>query len=305
MRTWHALMATAAAWTASRWATPRLAQVVRTAGLTRPGRRDGQPVASGVGLAPLAAAAAAAAAADDDERAIERLHLPALAAALAGLIDDVAPAGPRGWRGHWRALLEGRPSTGVLKAALISLAAMAAAAGGTHRRGAVRSLLTAASSVLTANVLNQLDTAPGRAGMGFLGGFAAVGLLSDRNRRSRWRAGLPLAGAVWGYLPFDRHGRVMLGDSGANALGAALGWIAGESLPLRTLAAWTAGLLAVNLLLDRWSLSRWIDLRPGLADKPLSTVRLSPRPGRSRPGPARRTDGQGGLGSRAKWVLHG
>ena len=288
MQAWQAVTAAGAAWAASRWATPRLARVMQGAGLVRPRRRDGRAVATGGGLAPLAVAAAAGAASDGDQRAVERLYLAALAAALAGLVDDVGRPGPRGWRGHWRALLEGRPGTGVLKAALIGLAAMAAAAGGSRRRGAARSLLTGASSVLAANALNQLDTAPGRAALGFLAGFAAVGLMSDGRRRGRWLAGLPLAGAVLGYLPYDRQGDVMLGDAGANALGAALGWVAGESLPLRALAAWSAGLLALNVLLDRWSLSRWIDVRPP-----------------SRPQPAGVAAGQGAPSWRAKWVLPG
>lgn len=288
MRAWQAVTAAGAAWAASRWATPRLARVMDGAGLVRPRRRDGRAVATGVGLAPLAVAAAAGAASDGDQRAVERLYLPALAAALAGLVDDVARPGPRGWRAHWTALLDGRPGTGILKAALIGLTAMAVAAGGSRQRGAARSLLTGASSVLAANALNQLDTAPGRAALGFLVGFAAVGLLGDRHRRGRWLAGLPLAGAVLGYLPHDRQGVVMLGDAGANALGAALGWVAGESLPLRALAAWSAGLAAVNVLLDRWSLSRWIDVR--------ST---------SRPEPAGVAAGQGAPSWRAKSVLRG
>lgn len=300
MRTWQAMTAAAVACAASRWATPRLARVLGGAGLMRPRRRDGRSVATGVGLAPLAAAVAAGAAADSDERAVGRLYLPALVAALAGLVDDVASQGPRGWRAHWKALLEGRPSTGILKAALTGLAAMAAAAGGSRRRGAARSFLTGASSVLAANALNQLDTAPGQAALGFFAGFAAVGLMSEGPRRARWMAGLPLAGAVLGYLPYDRRGDVMLGDSGANALGAALGWIAGESLPLRALVAWTAGLLVVNALFDRWSLSRWVEVRararPRMATRRRAVSRQVPADGSAR---------QGALSSGAKLGLPG
>lgn len=261
MDAWRAWAAAAASWAATRRAVPWMARVLEVSGLMRSRRQDGRPVPTAAGVGPLLVALGVHAATGRDPAALERLYAPALAAALAGLVDDAAGPGPRGWRGHLRALLHGRPGTGILKAAAIGAVAVAAAAGGRRTLGAGRGLLAAASSTFTASLLNQLDTGPGRACGAFLAGYAAVGLLARGPRRRRWLSGLPLAGAVAGYAPFDGSGRVMLGDSGANALGAALGWIAGECLPLGALGAWTAGVFALNVLLDRWSLSRWVELR--------------------------------------------
>ncbi|WP_324667688.1 hypothetical protein [Geochorda subterranea] len=261
MEAWRAATAGAAAFWMTRRGTPLLAAVLDGARLVRRRRRDGRVVPTAAGLGPVGAGVAAAAAADDDDRSVRRLYLPVLAGALAGVVDDAAVGGPRGWRAHWQSLRDGRPSTGILKAALIGLMVGAAASGGVRRRGAARSILTGASAVLAANALNQLDTGPGRAAGAFVAGYAAVGLMADPTRREGWLAALPLAAAVLGYWPHDRRGAVMMGDAGANALGAALGWVAGESLSLRRLVAWTATLLAVNGLLDRWSLSRWVELR--------------------------------------------
>ncbi|MEW6046300.1 MAG: hypothetical protein AB1609_07435, partial [Bacillota bacterium] len=182
-------------------------------------------------------------------------------------------------RQHWQSLRDGRPTTGILKAALISFAAAGAAAGGVREQGTARSILAFASTVLGANALNQLDTAPGRALGAYLAGFGLVGLASPPERRALWLAGLPLAAAALGFMPFDRRGEVMLGDAGANALGAALGWAAGESLSVRGLLAWTAALLALNAALDRWSLSRFLDGRLGRRQ---GGIRLRLRQGRAR-----------------------
>lgn len=290
MEAWRAATAGAAALMMSRRGTPLLAAVMDGARLVRRRRRDGRAVPTAAGLAPVAAGVAAAAAADDDDRSVRRLYLPVMAGALAGMVDDAAEGGPRGWRAHWQSVRDGRPSTGILKAALIGLMAGAAASGGVRRRGAARSILTGASAVLAANALNQLDTGPGRAAGAFVAGYAAVGLMADSTRRDSWLAGLPLAAAVLGYWPHDRRGAVMMGDTGANALGAALGWMAGESLSLRRLVVWTATLLAVNGLLDRWSLSRWVELRraPIRSHRPLGTAMPT------------RADGQGAAPAEAK-----
>lgn len=288
MEWWRAAAAGAGALGAARLATPAMGAVLRGAGLARRRRLDGRLIPTAAGLAPVLAGAAASAAADSDARAVRRVLLPVLAAALAGLVDDAAAGGSaRGWRGHWRSLLAGRPDTGVLKAALVGLAAAAAASGGTRQRGAARSVLAAAGSALAANALNQLDTGPGRAALAFLAAYGAVGWMAEPARREAWLGALPLAAAVAGYLPHDRRGDVMLGDAGANALGAALGWVAGESLPLGRLLVWTAALLAANAWLDRWSLSGWLDARRRQA------ARIGPGPAYRTLGSPGRAAGQG------------
>ena len=116
-------------------------------------------------------------------------------------------------------------------------------------------VLSALLIALSANLLNLLDLRPLRTLKGFW--LFSAGLL--------WSAP-PLLAQLWGVsLPYARleaQRRVMLGDTGANALGGALGTAAMLALPL-----WSQGLLVLLLLGFHWwaekhSLSAWIEARP-------------------------------------------
>jgi UDP-GlcNAc:undecaprenyl-phosphate/decaprenyl-phosphate GlcNAc-1-phosphate transferase len=153
----------------------------------------------------------------------------ALGVALLGTIDDMlgsrgsgsAPA-PRGWRGHTAALLRGQPSTGALKAAgSLGLALLATELLGLP---VGRWLLASAVLVLATNALNLLDLRPGRAFKAFalLGGGLTIGV---GELRPLWTLGL-FAGPALVAGVYDLRERAMLGDAGANLLGALAGlWI--------------------------------------------------------------------------------
>jgi UDP-N-acetylmuramyl pentapeptide phosphotransferase/UDP-N-acetylglucosamine-1-phosphate transferase len=165
-----------------------------------------------------------------------------------GLIDDtLAPdasgaagrASERGWRGHGAALLRGELSTGVLKAAgSLGLALFAMSFEGLSE---ARWLLAAGVLVLATNVFNLLDLRPGRAIKGFvlLGAGLTLGTLEVR---PLWSLGLFAAPALVAGL-YDLRERAMLGDTGANLLGALAGlWL------VLTLSR-TGQLIALALLL--------------------------------------------------------
>jgi hypothetical protein len=120
------------------------------------------------------------------------LHEPLITA--IGLADDRWSGEERGFRAHLRA----RHTTGVLKLVGIPLAALVR----------TRSLSGALLVALSANALNQLDTRPGRA----LKAYLAAAFVVDA----------PLALAVL-LTPYDLREMAMLGDGGANGLGAMLG----------------------------------------------------------------------------------
>ena len=97
-----------------------------------------------------------------------------LGVAFLGFLDDSLGRGeradaPRGWRGHARALREGRLSTGAIKA----IGALALAAYVVSGRGleSWRYLADVALLVLATNAFNLLDLRPGRAekGLALLG----------------------------------------------------------------------------------------------------------------------------------------
>jgi hypothetical protein len=158
-----------------------------------------------------------------------------------GLADDLWSGPERGFAGHLRA----RRTTGVLKLVGIPLVAL------TRTRSLSGSLLVA----LASNALNQLDTKPGRALKAFL--LAHLFL-----RRSG--AGSPLTAVL--LLPYDLRERVMLGDGGSNALGAVLGLNSVERLHGRARFAAVVALAGLNLLGERRSLGRLIEVTPVLRE---------------------------------------
>lgn len=142
--------------------------------------------------------------------------------ALLGLLDDLAGgAEARGFGGHVRALLRGQLTSGSVKmigGIALSLVASAFLVGDS---GAVALLLDAAIIALAANLINLFDLRPGRAtkaGMIAFVVIAAIALLDT--------ALVPVAivvGAAGALILDDLRERLMLGDTGANALGAAIG----------------------------------------------------------------------------------
>ena len=162
------------------------------------------------------------------------VHEPLVTA--IGFADDLWSGPERGFRRH---LSAGR-TTGVLK--LLAIPAYALAR--------TRSLSGALLVGLAANALNQLDTRPGRA----LKAYIATALAVDA----------PLGIAVL-LLPYDLREMTMLGDAGANALGALLGLNSVDRLTGR--GRWIAigGLAGLTVLGEHLSLGAVIERTPGLA----------------------------------------
>jgi hypothetical protein len=188
-------------------------------------------------------------------------ELPAIAGllvgfSLLGLLDDLAGVGESGgFRGHLRALAEGRLTTGSIK--LFGGAAVAVAVVGVWQDpGWVGMLLDAAIICLAANLANLLDRAPGRTIKVGLAALVAIAL-GARDARVISVA-IPL-GAAAGLLFGDLHEEFMLGDAGSNTIGAACGFGAVVVVP----GAWRwfvlVALLLLNLLSEVVSFSSAID----------------------------------------------
>ena len=179
-----------------------------------------------------------------------------------GLIDDTLGAsGPhrtlqRGWRGHGAAVLRGELSTGALKAAgslglaLFTMSYLELSNG--------RWLLAAAVLVLATNVFNLLDLRPGRSTKAFVLLAAGLGIGSGEVR-PLWSLGLFVGPALIAGF-YDLRERAMLGDTGANLLGALAGlWLVltlsgtGQLVALVLLAAITVygELRSISALVER------------------------------------------------------
>ncbi|HSC51034.1 MAG TPA: glycosyltransferase [Gaiellaceae bacterium] len=167
---------------------------------------------------------------------------PAVAVTAAlGLADDLWSGPERGFRAH----LGKGSTTGVAKAVGIPLVALAA----------TRSLRKAAVVALAANALNQLDTRPGRALKAF-----AIGAALVRGDAARY---LPIAVLL---APYDLREMTMLGDAGANALGAVLGFGSVGRLTARGQILCIAGLAGLTAVGEIRSLGALIERTPGLRE---------------------------------------
>jgi UDP-N-acetylmuramyl pentapeptide phosphotransferase/UDP-N-acetylglucosamine-1-phosphate transferase len=226
-------------------------------------------LAGGPALA-LAASASAALGAGSGPAAAAALTA-GLGSGAVGLYDDVVGARPgqqaKGFRGHLRALAQGRVTSGLVKIAGVGAAGLGAAAllaAERRPRGrmgtAVDVLLGAGVIAGTANLVNLLDLRPGRA--------LKAGLLAAAPLATGARGGLAAgpAGAAGALLPDDLGEEIMLGDAGANALGALLG----VALAARTgrfgRAAALAGIVALTAASEKVSFTKVIEGTPGLRE---------------------------------------
>lgn len=175
-----------------------------------------------------------------------------LGSAATGAYDDALGGRDRakGLSGHARALRQGRLTGGSAKVVGIGGSALLSV-GLLPRRPAGRLLADAALVAGTANLLNLLDLRPGRALKAGAATALALGL-----------PGPAAAAAV--VLPSDLGERTMLGDTGANGLGAVLGVGLVERLSPNGRAAALAGVVALTLASERVSFSAVIDRTPWL-----------------------------------------
>lgn len=189
---------------------------------------------------------------------------------LLGLCDDLLGSREAGgFRGHFRLLFrEGRLTSGALKALGGGVVAVWAAGAGlpsgwlTLSRqwwywglvGLVNLLLVA----LCANAVNLLDLRPGRALKGFLL-LLALGVAAGRTGHPGWLWIYPVLGAALVFGAHDFRAEVMMGDTGANALGALVGAGVAWSWGLGPKLGLLATLLAFHLYTERRSLSATIE----------------------------------------------
>ena len=200
-------------------------------------------------------------------------------AGVLGVVDDLAEDTSRrrkGLRGHLGALAHGEVTTGAVKVLGIGAASVVAAgiargfrtgaapAAGPGLAGAVRAgtdvLVSGALVAATANLVNLLDLRPGRALKAV--GLASLPLLATRGAP----AAAACLGAAAAALPGDLDEHDMLGDGGANALGALVGTAVVVGLPRTVRAALLAGAVALTVASERVSFTEVIARTPVLRE---------------------------------------
>jgi UDP-N-acetylmuramyl pentapeptide phosphotransferase/UDP-N-acetylglucosamine-1-phosphate transferase len=184
-----------------------------------------------------------------------------------GFVDDVLGGdAERGWKAHLKALAAGRLSAGGVKlfgggflALTLASAAGSSTSGG---GGAWRVAADGALIALAANLGNAFDRAPGRTIKVSLVAWVPLAVVAGGGAAGVALA--PVMGAALGLLPEDLGERLMLGDAGANALGAALGLAVLLSLGPGARLAVTAALAVLNVAADVVSFSKVIKRTPAL-----------------------------------------
>jgi UDP-GlcNAc:undecaprenyl-phosphate GlcNAc-1-phosphate transferase len=257
-------------WGVGFWAAPQVLAGLAGSSLARVNYRKREVVAGlglllPIGLLVWAAPLAVAARVDPLRAARTGLLAPSglavvvagLAFVVLGLVDDLIedPGGSRGFRGHLRALATGRLTGGGIKLLGGALTGLLAASMATPPdRPAWAVVLGGLVVASAANTANLLDLRPGRCAKVFLP-LWVLGCVIDPGGGA-WSAGL--AGAALAALPFDLREEGMLGDAGANALGAVAGTLLLAG-PMWLVWAAAVLLVALQLASERVSFSRVID----------------------------------------------
>jgi len=229
---------------------------------------EGPAVAVGAIAGALAHASLASLAGSPGWGAGTAMAVAGAGGAAFGAYDDLAgSADRRGFRGHLGALRHGEVTTGAIKLGGIGLTGILSAAlvGGPAGDVAINAGLVAGG----ANLLNLFDLRPGRAikvaaASGAL--VAAGGALSPGSAVpvAAGLASLPPLAAGLALLPEDLGERAMLGDCGANALGAMLGAAAAAGLPRTARIALLGGIAGLTAASEKVSFTKVIERTPTL-----------------------------------------
>ncbi|MGB9791176.1 MAG: hypothetical protein ACPLTR_01185 [Thermacetogeniaceae bacterium] len=177
---------------------------------------------------------------------------------LLGLVDDLLGSrSSTGFKGHFSSLIRGKLTTGALKALGGGAGAILISLFSFPHKPWWQVLAAALLIALSANTLNLFDLRPGRALKVFFLWFLMLIPVG-------WKSGYlsllaPMVGCVLAYAPHDLKARAMLGDTGSNMLGAALGMASVWMLSFSAQLGAVAFLFALHLFTERYSLTAIIE----------------------------------------------
>lgn len=178
--------------------------------------------------------------------------------ALLGLIDDLlGNRDSRGLKGHFGALFQGRLTTGALKALGGGLGALLLSLLLLKSEPWWEILTAALLIALAANTINLMDLRPGRAIKVFYLWF--IILLAVYWSKMPLVLLSPIAGGLLALLPVDLKAKGMLGDTGSNLMGAALGLACAWTMPFTAQLILVVFLLLLHLFTEKYSLTEIIE----------------------------------------------
>lgn len=174
---------------------------------------------------------------------------------LTGMVDDILGDGKiKGVKNNILSLIKWTFSTGIIKAIVIFSTSLFIHYFFNEEYWYLKGIITA----FTANLFNLMDLRPGRCIKLYfiISAFLYFGFL-------RWTGELyfMLFTILIGYYYFEAYGYSMLGDSGSNLIGFLVGLMQSEMLAtgLLPLVINMVLLLLIQIILDRWSLTKIIE----------------------------------------------
>ncbi|MFT9494909.1 glycosyl transferase [Anaerosolibacter sp.] len=183
------------------------------------------------------------------------LLVGALSMGLAGLVDDLlGNRSVSGLKGHLKAMLHGKLTTGGFKAAFGGVIALLVSMlqGYSPLNIFINTLLVA----LFTNFINLLDLRPGRAIKGF--SISALFILFFTFSPVHHLFLVALLGSALAYFPYDLKAKAMMGDTGSNILGISLG-IASIYSGFAVRVGFLCFLIAIHLYAEKYSLTTSIE----------------------------------------------
>lgn len=183
--------------------------------------------------------------------------IAALGAGAFGLYDDLeedTTVRSKGLKGHLGALAKGQLTTGGLKVIGIGATALIAATLSAQTRQKAKLADVVLDTVViagSANLVNLLDLRPGRA-------LKVTSVAGAASALAGSPSGAAIVGSAVAAFPEDLAEQGMLGDSGANALGALAGTSFVQIAPRGVRLAGAAAIVGLTLASEKVSFSKVI-----------------------------------------------
>lgn len=173
---------------------------------------------------------------------------------LIGFLDDVlGDKSKQGFKGHISSLLNGKITTGTIKLFGGPAVVFLALSNGIDSRGYIPVFIDVIAICLIANFFNLLDLAPGRCTKYSLVAFIAIAIVAPHVEFQYFIVGVAALCFV-----LDVREQFMLGDIGANIIGAIVGLFAVSALSDRNALILLCVALLLNIVSEFISYSRII-----------------------------------------------
>lgn len=180
--------------------------------------------------------------------------------ALTGLLDDsLGQVSTKGLAGHLKALFKGQLSTGIIKAILGLVVGMMVSLFKYTKL--IELFIDILVFSLSVNYINLLDLRPGRAIKTYFLSSALVLLMAKFHEPFMF---LSIYVSLILYIGGEMKELYMLGDTGANLLGASLGFYTVMNLPLSAKGFLAIVQILIHIFAECYSISKIIDRLPSL-----------------------------------------